>query len=51
MKEISKTRDKIIHFYFGVDLSIVWDIIKVDIPSLTEKLIKVAEKEGWKTWN
>ena len=36
-REISRTRDKIIHFYFGVDLSIVWDIITVDIPSLRKK--------------
>lgn len=35
-REILRTRDKIIHFYFGVDLSIVWDIITVDIP-LKEK--------------
>lgn len=46
-REISRTRDKIIHFYFGVALSIVWDIIKMDIPSLIEKLKGVAEKEGW----
>lgn len=46
-REIARTRDKIIHFYFEVDLSIVWDIIKVDIPSLIEKLKGVAEKENW----
>ena len=48
MREISRTRDKIIHFYFGVDLSIVWDIITVDIPVLKEKLDRIIEKEeGW----
>ena len=46
-REISRTRDKIIHFYFGVDLSIVWDIITVDIPALKEKLKGIIEKEGW----
>jgi len=46
-REISRTRDKIIHFYFGVDLSIVWDIITVDIPSLRKKLEKIAKEEGW----
>ena len=46
-REIARTRDKIIHFYFGVDLSIVWDITKVDIPFLIEKLKGVAEKENW----
>ena len=44
-REISRTRDKIIHFYFGVDLSIVWDIVTVDVPSLRDKLKKIAEKK------
>ncbi len=47
-REIAKTRDKIIHFYFGLDLSIIWDIITVDIPALKEKLNKIIEIEGWK---
>ncbi len=47
-REISRTRDKIIHFYFGVDLSIVWDIVTVDIPVLQEKLKKIVEEESWK---
>jgi len=46
--EIARTRDKIIHFYFGVDLSIIWDIITVDIPALKEKLERIIEKERWK---
>jgi len=45
-REISRTRDKI-NFYFGVDLSIGWDIITVDIPALKEKLKRIIEKEGW----
>lgn len=47
-REIVRTRNKIIHFYFGVDLSIIWDIITVDIPALKEKLERIIEKEGWK---
>ena len=46
-REISRTRDKIIHFYFGVDLSILWDIITVDIPPLRKKLEKITKEEGW----
>ncbi|MCD6381028.1 MAG: DUF86 domain-containing protein, partial [Candidatus Odinarchaeota archaeon] len=46
-REISRTRDKIIHFYFGVDLSIIWDIITVDIPELKEKIKEIIEREGW----
>lgn len=45
--EIARTRDKIIHFYFGVDISIIWNIITVDIPVLKNKLKRIVEKEGW----
>ena len=27
-------RDKLIHFYFGVDMEIVWETVKVRIPEL-----------------
>ena len=37
-KEIIGTRDKIIHHYFGVDLEIIWDIIKINLPVLKKKL-------------
>src|SRR3990167_6780954 len=30
--KISGTRDRIIHAYFNVDLGIVWNIVKKDIP-------------------
>ena len=33
-REISGMRDKLIHGYFGVDLKVVWDTIKIDITSL-----------------
>lgn len=45
--EIAKTRDKIIHNYFGISLTILWDIITIDIPLLKEKLEKVIELENW----
>ena len=40
-KEIIGTRDKIIHHYFGVDLDIMWVIIKKDIPKLKNKIKKI----------
>lgn len=46
-KEIAKTRDKLIHSYFGIDLDIVWDIINADIPRLKEKIKEIIQKEGW----
>ena len=43
-KDIAGTRDKMIHHYFGVDLNIVWEIIKKDLPIL-EKQIKNIKKD------
>ncbi len=31
-------RDKLIHEYFGVDLSIVWAVIKIELPPLRPKI-------------
>ena len=41
-------RDKLIHEYFGVDLSIVWTVIKIELPpvrSAIECLLAKLEKE------
>lgn len=37
-KEIAGARDKIIHHYFGIDLDIIWDIVKINLPHLKEKI-------------
>jgi len=42
--KIAGTRDKIIHHYFKVDIDLVWDIIKKDIPSLKVKIQKIKEE-------
>ncbi|MFH1209753.1 MAG: DUF86 domain-containing protein [archaeon] len=39
----ARTRDKIIHHYFGIDLDIVWEIIKKDLPKLKENIKKILE--------
>ena len=43
-KEIIGTRDKMIHHYFGVDLNIVWEIIKKDLPILGKQIKKIKEE-------
>lgn len=40
-KRIRGLRNRIVHEYFGIDSSIVWEIIKRDIPDLKEKLIEI----------
>lgn len=43
-KEISGARDKMIHHYFGIDLEIVWDIIRVGIPELKTQMLKIKRE-------
>ncbi|MEW6685750.1 MAG: DUF86 domain-containing protein [Candidatus Edwardsbacteria bacterium] len=45
-KEMAGLRDKLIHFYFGVDWDTVWDVIKDKIPKLANKLRKLLEEES-----
>ena len=37
-------RDKLIHAYFGVDLDIVWETVKKDIPFLKKHIRKIMDK-------
>src|SRR3989344_6585950 len=43
-KEIAGTRDKMIHHYFGVDLNIVWDIIKINLPDLKSRVLRIKKE-------
>ncbi len=48
-KKMAGMRDKIIHYYFGVNWDIVWDVIKKRIPELKPKIEKIIEEtEGRK---
>ena len=37
-KKISGMRDKIIHFYFGVNWEIVWDVVQHKLPDLKRRI-------------
>jgi len=41
---ITGTRDKMIHHYFSVDLDIIWGIIKINLPVLKKKILKIKEE-------
>jgi uncharacterized protein with HEPN domain len=48
-KEMAGMRDRLIHFYFGVDYKLVWETIKKRIPEVKpsiKKILENAEKEG-----
>ena len=42
-KDIAGMRDKLIHFYFGVNLEKVWLVLKEDIPTLKPAIQKVLD--------
>jgi len=44
-KEISGLRDIIAHHYWGVDIEIIWDIIKNELDGLKNLTKKVLEEE------
>ena len=43
-KDIIRTRDKMIHHYFGVDLKIIWNIITIDLPSLKKEIEMIRDE-------
>jgi uncharacterized protein with HEPN domain len=42
-KNIIGTRDKMIHHYFGLDLDVIWLIIKNDLPILKSQLESIKK--------
>lgn len=44
--KISGMRDKLMHHYFGVDLKVVWESIKEDIPKLKKEIQIILDKEN-----
>jgi uncharacterized protein with HEPN domain len=39
--EMARTRDKLIHDYFGVDLKVVWRTVREDLPPLQVQVAQV----------
>ena len=42
---VSGMRNRVIHEYFNIDLAIVWDTIRDDIPPLIEQLAQIVPSE------
>jgi uncharacterized protein with HEPN domain len=44
-RKAARMRDKLIHHYFGVDLGLVWDTAKKDLPKLKKDIEKILKKK------
>ena len=42
-KKITGTRDKVAHYYFGVDLELIWKVIKEKLPELKKEILKMKD--------
>jgi len=45
-KEMAGMRDKLIHFYFGVDYHLVWKAITERLPHVKQEIEKVLQEAG-----
>lgn len=43
-KELAGLRDKLIHYYFGINWERVWDILENVIPNLKEQIEKILSE-------
>jgi len=46
-REITATRNVLIHEYFGIDFDTLYKIVKDDIPKLYRDLKAICKAEGW----
>ncbi|MBI2574777.1 DUF86 domain-containing protein [Candidatus Woesearchaeota archaeon] len=45
-REMTGMRDKLIHRYFGVDLSLTFDVVKKDLPEIKNKIQRILSNEN-----
>lgn len=43
-KDMARIRDKIAHFYFGINYKIVWKVIKEDLSRIKPVIIKILSE-------
>lgn len=49
-KKIIGIRDRMIHAYFNINLDLIWEIIKKDLPILKKQIIEI-EKTLWLSYS
>ena len=43
-QEMARIRDKIAHFYFGINYKIVWDVVKKRLPEIKPKIRQILKE-------
>lgn len=44
-KKLAGLRDKLIHFYFGIDYKIVWRIARKELPQISKQIDEIIDME------
>lgn len=44
-RKMAGTRDVLIHAYFSVDLDLIWDVVKRDLPELKKQISGILQAE------
>jgi uncharacterized protein with HEPN domain len=45
-KEMAGMRDKLIHFYFGIDYPLVWETVKKRLPEVRQEIQRILSGAG-----
>ncbi|MDD3136451.1 MAG: DUF86 domain-containing protein [Methanoregula sp.] len=48
-RRMAQMRDRIIHRYFDINWKLVWDVIKIEIPTLEPKIVAIIHQLDTKT--
>jgi len=43
-RDIAGLRDIVVHQYFGLDLELIWDVVKKDIPQLKPSILSLRDE-------